>query len=145
MPDYFKTVIYKIFCKDTNITGKYIGSTTNFNKRKYKHKSDCSNENNNLKVYQYIRENGGFENFEMVIIEEYPSDNKKEANKRERFWIEKLKANLNSNIPTRTVKEYHKEKIICECGCEILKKHLKRHQESKKHINLMAIITKNNF
>jgi hypothetical protein len=106
--DYSKTVIYKIFCKDLNITDIYIGSTTNFNKRKIKHKSDCYNENKksyNLKVYQYIRENGGFENFEMVIIEEYPSDNKKEANKRERFWIEKLKANLNIIIPTRTKKE----------------------------------------
>jgi predicted GIY-YIG superfamily endonuclease len=43
--DYSKTVIYKIFCKDSNITDTYIGHTTNFNKRKRGHKKDCYNEN----------------------------------------------------------------------------------------------------
>ena len=82
MPNYSNAVIYKIFCKDTNISEIYIGSTTNFKIRKSKHKSVCNNENDknyNLKVYEYIRANGGFENFEIVIIEEYPCNNKKEV------------------------------------------------------------------
>jgi hypothetical protein len=45
--------------------------------------------------------------------------------------------------------EYHKykyennkdkinEKIICECGCEIYKRSLKKHQQTKKHLNQVA-------
>ncbi len=30
-----------------------------------------------------------------------------------------------------------KEKCICECGCEVVKKGLKRHQQSPKHLNLL--------
>ena len=110
--DYSKTVIYKIFCKDSNITDTYIGHTTNFNKRKNQHKHCCYNENKksyNLKVYQYIRNNGGWNNFEMVMIEEYSCNSKLEAEKRERYFIEELKATLNIVIPTRTKKEYNKD------------------------------------
>ena len=39
MPDYSKTIIYKICCNDENITECYIGHTTEFNNRKYKHKN----------------------------------------------------------------------------------------------------------
>ena len=28
-----------------------------------------------------------------------------------------------------------KSKIICECGCEILKKNIKQHYNTKKHLN----------
>ena len=30
-----------------------------------------------------------------------------------------------------------KEKITCKCGCVVTKIHLKRHERTKKHINLM--------
>ena len=29
------------------------------------------------------------------------------------------------------------EKVNCECGCEIVKTHLKRHKATKKHIDIM--------
>ena len=45
------------------------------------------------------------------------------------------------------VKEYQKnnklkinEKVKCECGCEIVKQHLKRHQATKKHLDKMKNI-----
>jgi len=43
------------------------------------------------------------------------------------------------------VKEYQKnnklnEKVKCECGCEIVKQHLKRHQATKKHLDKMKKI-----
>jgi len=151
MPDYSKIVIYKIFCKDSNITDVYIGSTINFKRRKIEHKSRCYNENNKkyyFKIYQYIRENGGWDNFEIVIIEKYPCDNIKQVTEREGYWIKELKATLNKQIAGRTYKEYYqdnenkrkeynKQKIICSCGCEINKYTLKRHQQSAKHINLI--------
>ena len=34
MPDYSKYIIYVIKCKDENVEEEYVGSTTNFSKRK---------------------------------------------------------------------------------------------------------------
>ncbi len=112
MPDYSKTVIYKIFCKDSNITEQYIGHTTNFKRRKSEHKRTCNNENcrnYNLKLYQYIRENRGWDNFEIVIIEKYSCNNIYEAVEREGYFVKELKASLNNNIPGRTEKEYRED------------------------------------
>jgi hypothetical protein len=109
--DYSKTVIYKIVCNDLSITDLYIGSTTDFRKRKNKHRSACINNNNvgyNLKVYTMIRENGGWDNWTMLEIEKYPCNNGNEARTRERYYIELLNSNMNIIIPTRTDKEYSK-------------------------------------
>ena len=60
--DYSKSVIYKICCRDKSITDVYIGSTTNFIKRKTLHKYNCTNEKSkgyNRYVYGFIRENCG--------------------------------------------------------------------------------------
>ena len=39
MVNYNKSTIYKLCCKDTEITDEYVGSTTNFSRRKAHHKS----------------------------------------------------------------------------------------------------------
>jgi hypothetical protein len=118
--DYKKACIYEIVCKDVSITQRYVGSTTNLIKRRYEHKSDCNNEkrkNYNYYVYQFIRENGSFDNWDVVLIEKViDCKDKENLHKRERFYIEEKKAELNKQIPLRTVKEwrednkeYHKE------------------------------------
>jgi hypothetical protein len=110
--DYKKSVIYKICCNDVSITDVYVGSTTSLSKRKPQHKSKCTNERDkahNLNLYQFIRANGGWDNWDVVMAEEYPCDNKNQLHTRERYQMELLKANLNSYIPTRTTKEYTKE------------------------------------
>jgi len=107
---YQKAVIYKICCNDINIKEIYVGSTCNLTRRKSGHKTTCKSEKNkdrNLSVYQFIRKNGGFDNWSIVMIEKYPCENKIELEARERYWIEKLEATLNKNIPTRTLKEYY--------------------------------------
>jgi len=112
MPDYSKAVIYKLVCNDLNIKDIYVGSTCNFINRKYTHKSMCNNEkgqNYNLAVYQCIRFNGGWDNFSMVMIEQFSCKNKRELETRERFWIEKLQSTLNRLIPTRNWKEYRED------------------------------------
>jgi len=43
MVNYEKSTIYKIVCKDVNIKDCYVGSTTNFNRRKQEHKYNCNN------------------------------------------------------------------------------------------------------
>jgi len=108
--DYSQMVIYKICCKDLNITDIYIGHTCNLVKRRYKHKSDCCNENGkhyNVKLYSFIRANGGFDNWEVIEVDKCPCLDFNDALKIERYYIETLNATLNMVIPTRTTTEYY--------------------------------------
>lgn len=112
-----KGYIYKLFCNDLSITKVYVGSSEDLNHRLLCHKSNCNNPKSlgyNLKVYKFIRLNGGWDNWSMSVIDEDDFESKKELVKRERKWIEDLRAELNSNIPGRTLKEYyedHKEEL----------------------------------
>ena len=107
--NYSNTIIYKIVCNDLTVEEKYVGSTTNFRMRKYQHKTRCNNPNDkkyNLKIYQFIRENGGWENWTILEIEKYQCNDGNESRTRERYWIEELKCKLNINVPIRSKKEY---------------------------------------
>ncbi len=101
--DYKNTEMYYICCKDIEISDIYVGHTTNFYKRMYTHKSVCTNRkdrNYNLYLYKFIRQNGGWDNWQMVLIEKYPCNDEKEAVSRERYWFEYLRPSLNKNRPT---------------------------------------------
>ena len=118
--DYSKTVIYKLVHKDDiDNENVYIGSTTDFIKRRYNHKSCCHNQKTQKqKKYQYINENGGWENWVMIEIEKYPCEDFNEASARERYWYEKLKSTLNDKYPQRSTVEYSKhntEKTQTRC------------------------------
>ncbi len=107
--DYQNCVIYKLVCNDLNVTDTYVGHTTNFRERKSKHKGNCNNVNGDryhLKVYEFIREHGGWLNWNMIEIEKYPCNDSNEACKKERYWVETLKSTLNMRVPNRTQKEY---------------------------------------
>ena len=137
MPNYSKTSIYKICCKDTTITDIYIGSTCNFSKRKYQHKKDCNN-NSNIKVYQFIRDNGGWINWNMIQIKEFSCENRREKDTEERKCIEELKPTLNVNIPTRSKKEYYidNKEIIKEIRKTFYLKNKDKLNEKMKLYNL---------
>ena len=114
--DYNKTIIYKLVCKDLTIKELYVGATTNWYNRQHNHKSDCNNEKSkkNLKVYRFIRANCGFDNWSMIMVEEYPCENKLQSDTREHYWTDFLGATLNSQVQRRTPKKYqedNKEKI----------------------------------
>lgn len=112
--NYKNTVIYKIVCNNLNVKDCYVGHTTDFIRRKYKHKENCNNPNNlkyNFKIYEIIRENGGWENWNMIEIEKYICEDENEARMRERYWYEILQPKLNSFVPIKTDsenKQYHK-------------------------------------
>lgn len=116
--NYKRTIIYKLCCKNPEITCIYVGHTTDFIRRKREHKKCCNNENDksyNIYVYQFIRANGGWNNWDMIVIEEFPCETKYQAETRERYWLEELKATLNKCIPTRTMREYretNREQIL---------------------------------
>ena len=111
MVNYNNSIIYKLCCKTLNVKDIYIGSTTNFKQRKKEHKYACTKETSKLynqKKYQFIRENGGWDNWDMIMIKEFNCENKRQLDTEERKQIEELNATLNQLIPTRTVKEYKK-------------------------------------
>jgi len=206
--DYSKCSIYKIEHNDDESL-VYVGHTTNFDKRKTHHKYYCKKDNNkhyNLKVYQMIRENGGWEMFKMIEVEKYPCADKREAERRENEAMKELRACMNMRKSFRTeeeiseynkeynkeyyevhkeklqqhhkdyyehhkekLQEYHKDyyksnkqnkpkiqerskdyyesnkqeinvKVKCECGCEIVKQNLNRHQATTKHLDKMKNI-----
>ena len=129
--DYSKNVIYKICCNDLNITDIYIGHTTNLVKRRNQHKSRCNNERdsyNHFKVYKFIRENGGWDNWSVIEVDKCPCLDFEEVLKIERHYIETLNATLNKNIPTRTKKEW------CENNKEILVEKDIKYRENNKDI-----------
>ena len=157
--DFSKTYFYKIVCKDTNITECYVGHTTDFTKRKHRHKYCCStplDKNHYVNVYDFIRQNGGWSNWEMILIECESCENSLEARKREREYKELISATLNTQIPLRTQNEYYidnrekkleqsknrrvhkreeiREKqnvmILCECGKSVSKSNLARHRKT---------------
>jgi len=116
MPDYSKTVIYKIQHIDDDKL-LYIGSTCNFTIRKSKHKYACTQEtkNGHFNVYQMIRDNGGWESFNMLIIKEFPCLNKQEALIEEDRIIRELKASMN----TRRAFTTDEEKRIQQNECNV--------------------------
>jgi hypothetical protein len=124
MPDYSKTIIYKLCCKNLDVKDIYVGSTCNFTRRKNKHKSDSINSNS--KVYKFIRDNGNFQNWEMIMVEEYPCENIMQKFKRERYWYEELKATLNSGNPCRDIKEWYQD------NKEKIKEHKKEYYQGNK-------------
>jgi hypothetical protein len=108
--NYTKNVIYKLVCNDLSIKECYVGHTTNFTQRKACHKTRCHNENGeyyNLKIYQTIRENGGWDNYSMIEIEKYPCRDENDATARERHWFEILNSGLNTNVPNRSRAEHY--------------------------------------
>lgn len=95
-------IIYEIVCKDATIVDRYIGSTIKFQKRLILHKSRSNNINgkccsNNL--YNFIRNNGGWDNFSMNTLEKYIFDNIICLKERERLYYEIYEPSLNERTP----------------------------------------------
>jgi hypothetical protein len=154
---YQQTFIYKISCKDETIKDCYVGHSTNISQRKTEHKHNCKNEKNkayHYRIYEFIRSNGGWDNFKMEIVEHFPCETKGEAMVRENQVAVELNATL--GIKAYRTKEQeiiykakwfqeNKEKIkekntveyICECGAVIQDNEKIRHFKSKTHLAIM--------
>jgi len=132
MVNYKNGIVYKIYCKDSSITDIYIGSTTNFNNRRKRHKTACTNEKSkgyNYTVYQYIREHGGWDNWDIIEVEQCCAKDKDELLERERYWIRHLDTTLNKTIPGRTRKEWYQDNKE-----SVIQRTRKYYQEHKEEI-----------
>ena len=112
MADYTNTHIYKLHCLDTDVKDFYIGHTTNPKQRDITHKarSNEKNKESHIKIYQFIREHGGYDNWFMTIIEQPNCNSFEEAVTREQFWIDQLKPTLNEYKAIQTEEELKKQK-----------------------------------
>ena len=147
--DYSNTIIYKIICKDKSITDLYVGHTTNFIKRKYEHKTKC-NSGNDRKIYNVIRANGGWDNWEMIEVAKHNCEDAVEARIREQEHYDILKPTLNIFNPISSNDNQHwmtendtggqKNKILYECLiCDFntySKYNIDKHYSSDKHIKM---------
>ena len=132
IPNYSQSIIYKLCCNDPEITDIYVGSTTNFSNRKKAHKSICNNETSgsyNQNVYQFIRNNGNWDNWSMIQIEQYNATDKRNLETRERHYIEQLGTTLNKIIPTRTKEQWHQD------NPNYNKRYFKQNKEKWKQYN----------
>ena len=100
---------YKLVCNDLNVKHTYIGSTVNFTRRKSCHKSCSTNPKKaHQKIYSCMAENGGFANWQMVLIEQRFFETKLEAHRHERWFFEQLNSDIamNTKFPQRDAAEY---------------------------------------
>ena len=125
----------------------YVGSTFDLGKRKNCHKTSCMNEKDkayNYRVYQTIRDNGGWYNYAVTVLETVPIsekisnlENKYALQRRERFHVEEIKPKLNRCVPMRTIDdgnkcEHNKRRNQCkECGGSQICDHSRRKDNCK--------------
>jgi hypothetical protein len=149
--DYSNTIIYKLRCNDPVITNFYVGHSADFESRKKNHKNCCNNPRNftdnkyNNKVYEFIRNHGGFKNWCFIIIETANLKNEKEAVDLERYYYDLLKPTLNTYRPTITPEEKRQQNkeqqknsgryeiYECVCGGSLCKHSLNTHNKTATH------------
>ena len=104
--------IYKITCKDESVTDCYVGSTKDINKRRTQHKTSCNNPNDkihDMRLYKFIRHNNGWDNFILKKVKTIHYDDRVDLLTKERYWMERLGATLNTQVPSRTMTDYYKD------------------------------------
>jgi len=93
----------------------YVGSTTKFSQRKTAHKHDCNNKEGKhftIPIYCHIRDNGGFNCFEVIPIQSLKLENKTQLLIAEQVEIDKHRNLVNRQKAHMTIedrKEYDKQ------------------------------------
>lgn len=114
----------------------YVGSTKNIKKRMNYHKSDCYNiksTNYNVKLYKYIRENSGWNNINVQILDVIDNIDKKQAIVFEQQFIEYFENTLNAIRAYATpeqIKQYQKQ--YNQANKEQIKQYQKQYQQDNK-------------
>lgn len=143
--DYKDAVVYRIVCRDLSITDTYVGSTTDLTKKRLAHKKMCIA--GDAPLYVFIREHGGWANWDCVLVESFPCANNEQLRQRERFHLEQLKATLNvrTEAPPKAAtpkaapaKRPYERKLdgelkLCECGAYLKSLLSGPHCRGKQH------------
>ena len=135
MNKYKNTIIYKIFSK-TSPENFYIGHTSlKLNYRYAIHRYTYYHKNN--KLYKFMKQNGGFVNFKIEILEEFSCDTINEARQKEKDYILLLKPTLNNNLPLRTGIEWRKDSTKYN---DYMRNYMREYNKRKK-VKLSIIYT----
>jgi len=121
--------IYRIYCRDSTIPEQYVGQTINFDNRRCSHFISSTIYDNRVKLYEFIRTHGGWKNWKMVIVKQYPTNTtKRNLSRLEWYWWKKLGGALNSVKPGNTYKSDWKgsdEEFEASIGLDLEKFSLK--------------------
>ena len=122
--DYSQTCVYEIVCKNANVATKYIGYTTNLIQRRKKHKKNCLITETKTKLYETIRANGGWNNWDMRILQIHECKDVDEVRK------------IICNYPSHLLETDKHDIFRCEaCVFESDRKsHYDNHCRTQKHI-----------
>ena len=152
--DYAKCMFYRLVCRDPSVIETYVGHTTDESNRRRLHKNDCTYEKGakyNLFVYRFIRDHGGFDNWQMLVHEKLAVADDVAARLRERYWCEFYKATLNKQVPGRTNvqsdaawhaanKVHSHEKHDCPCGGKYTTNGKSAHFKTARHCAYIAAL-----
>ena len=136
--------IYQIFYKGHI----YVGATNNLKRRQSQHRHNCFNmlrPKFSRKVYKKLRQLGiKREEINLQLLEKIVNITKQESKGFERKWKDLLKADLNTQVPGRTHKEYDEnnresinknKKIYYQNNKEDAKQYQREYrQKNKEHI-----------
>ena len=90
-----ETHLYVISCKDSRVKERYLGYTTNWDKCvEYRSEAYDYGSNAKSKLYTFVREHGGWGNWDMTIIGTY--DSREEAEIAKMGLLEDHQFDLNT-------------------------------------------------
>jgi hypothetical protein len=135
---YSQIDIYKIYCLNPSITHFYIGCTSNYYQRKALHKNHYK-KGCNYKLYDFIRKNGGWDNWDFAILKTLHNKTHTEKHNLETYYYNTFNPLLNTHKCGRTHKQYLKdnyEKIMIQRKNNRLKHIEKRRKLCRDKYNL---------
>ena len=118
MNKYSNTIVYKICCKDKSIIEVYIGHTINLESRKQDHIRTNSK--------QFIIENGGWDNWEFIVLGVYNCKSRGHAARLEWYWWTQYDKTLNQVRP----------------GIFYIERDMKKHSNIYEYISQLEVISK---
>jgi hypothetical protein len=90
----------------------------------------------NLKIYQTIKENGGWNNWQLVQVEKYPCEDSEQAKMRERYWFEILQNEVRTEDEAKEQKKFNRKQYYLEHATQ--KKAYQRQYEAKNADKIKA-------
>ncbi len=95
--NFSNTVLYKVVCKDITVKDLHVGSCQNITKKKNDIKTSVNKESHphyNRTLPKFIRDNGGWDNWQFLEISKTPCLTRADAENRVRDKAVELNASL---------------------------------------------------
>jgi hypothetical protein len=113
-----KYKIYMFYCEnwfeENGCKSIYIGSSKNVWQRMHNHRDALENINSkskNFPLYKCMHENGGYDNWQVIILDEIFCNNLREAEEVEQKYIDLFKSDLNGKRAFLSDEERIKKKL----------------------------------